>query len=67
MVSEDETDMQATTFSEKPTMRVFAITANEDADQDGARRDDPRFVRPDARSPVKEGSGTYSVVYKKTE
>ena len=53
-----------TVWSLAPTREVMKITEKEQ-DKKMARKADPRFARPETRAPIKEDSGTYSIIYKR--
>lgn len=52
--------------SNAPTKEVAGLT---EKDECKSRRpgEDPRFARPETRRPIKEDSGTYSIVYKRSD
>ncbi|MEM6991932.1 MAG: hypothetical protein AAF721_15595 [Myxococcota bacterium] len=52
--------------SARATSEVTKITPVSEEEVATAKRGDPRFVRPSQRSRIKEDSGTYSVVYKRS-
>ena len=52
--------------SNTPTCEVSGIT-KKDEGKDVRPREDPRFAKPETRRPIKEDSGTYSIVYKRCD
>lgn len=52
--------------SNTPTTEVTGLT---EKDEGKARRpgEDPRFAKPETRRPIKEDSGTYSIIYKRCD
>lgn len=52
--------------SNRPTREVSEVT-KKDEGKVLRPREDPRFAKPETRQPIKEDSGTYSIVYKRSD
>lgn len=49
-----------------PTREVTGLTEKESS-KERRSGEDPRFAKPETRRPIKEDSGTYSIVYKRSD
>lgn len=67
MPSHEQVNIRELIRANRATRDVAAVTKMNrlKAAGDATKKVDTRFLKPDVRKPIKEDSGTYSVVFKK--